>query len=76
MPADAVTASASGLDPHISLSNAAIQAARVARVRGISIDHVRQLIERNTDPAGLGFLGVPGVNVLRLNLALDVGSHP
>ena len=71
VPADAVTASASGLDPHISLENARLQAARVAKVRGLSLDRLGELIKENTDPADLGILGDPGVNVLRLNLALD-----
>ncbi len=71
VPADAVTASSSGLDPHISLANAALQADRVAKARGLGLDKVRALIQENIDPAGLGFLGDPGVNVLRLNLALD-----
>lgn len=71
VPADAVTASASGLDPHISLRNAELQAPRVARVRGLSEEKVKELIRANTDPSSLGFLGEPGVNVLILNLALD-----
>ena len=71
VPADAVTASGSGLDPHISLRNAELQAPRVAKVRGLSLDKVRELIRANTDAASLGFLGEPGVNVLPLNLALD-----
>jgi K+-transporting ATPase ATPase C chain len=71
VPADAVTASASGLDPHISLRNAELQAPRVAKVRGLSLDKVRELIRANTDSADLGILGEPGVNVLALNLALD-----
>jgi K+-transporting ATPase ATPase C chain len=71
IPGDAVTASGSGLDPHISPDNAAIQAARVAAARGISVDKVQALIDKNTDKPGLGFLGDPGVNVLMLNLALD-----
>ncbi len=75
VPADAVTASASGLDPHISPANARIQAARVARVRGLTSSHVETLIAAHTDPAGLGFLGQPGVNVLTLNLALDQGAR-
>jgi K+-transporting ATPase ATPase C chain len=71
VPADAVTGSASGLDPHISLENARLQAERVAKARGLSLDKVRELIQQNTDPADLGILGDAGVNVLRLNLALD-----
>ena len=71
VPADAVTASASGLDPHISLRNAELQAPRVAKTRGLGLDKVRELIHANTDSASLGFLGEPGVNVLPLNLALD-----
>ena len=71
VPADAVTASASGLDPHISPENAELQVARVAKVRSLSQEEIRQLIHQNTDPASLGFLGDPGVNVLTLNLALD-----
>lgn len=71
VPADAVTASASGLDPHISLRNAELQTPRVAKARGLGEDKVRELIHANTDTADLGFLGEPGVNVLPLNLALD-----
>jgi K+-transporting ATPase ATPase C chain len=71
VPADAVTASGSGLDPHISLKNADLQAKRVATARGLSPAQINKLIETCTDGPGLGFLGEPGVNVLRLNLALD-----
>lgn len=74
VPADAVTASGSGLDPHISLQNAELQAARVAKVRGLELERVRALIGANTDSAGLGFLGGAGVNVLPLNLALDAAA--
>jgi potassium-transporting ATPase KdpC subunit len=71
VPADAVTGSASGLDPHISSENARLQAERVAKARGLSLEKVRGLIQANTDPADLGILGDSGVNVLTLNLALD-----
>ena len=71
VPADAVTASGSGLDPHISLRNAAIQAPRVAQARKLSADKVTRLMQDFTEGPDLGFLGEPGVNVLRLNLALD-----
>jgi K+-transporting ATPase ATPase C chain len=71
VPADAVTGSASGLDPHISPQNAELQAARVAKVRGLTVEKVRELVRQNTDSADLGFLGDPGVNVLTLNLTLD-----
>ncbi len=71
VPADAVTASGSGLDPHISLRNAELQAARVAKARSVKLEKVHELIHQNTDSADLGFLGESGVNVLRLNLALD-----
>lgn len=71
IPADLVTASASGLDPHISPANAGLQAARVARVRNLPVERVRALIAENTETRALGLLGEPGVNVLRLNLALD-----
>ncbi len=71
VPADAVTASGSGLDPDISVRNAQIQAARVAKARGMSLQEVLKLVRANTDEPDLGFLGEPGVNVLELNLALD-----
>jgi potassium-transporting ATPase KdpC subunit len=71
VPADAVTGSASGLDPHISLENAALQAPRVAKERGIKVEDLRAMISQYTDQPDLGFLGDAGVNVLRLNLALD-----
>jgi K+-transporting ATPase ATPase C chain len=71
VPVDAVTASASGLDPHISIANARLQAPRVARERGRSLEDVVALVEAHTDDRDLGFLGEPGVNVLELNLALD-----
>jgi K+-transporting ATPase ATPase C chain len=71
IPVDAVTTSGSGIDPHISPANARLQAARVAAVRGLSVDRVSQLIDDNTDDRWLGIFGEPGVNVLELNLALD-----
>jgi potassium-transporting ATPase KdpC subunit len=71
VPADAVTASGSGLDPHISLKNAGLQAARVAQLRNLSEPLLAGLIEKYTEGPDLGFLGEAGVNVLRLNLALD-----
>ena len=71
VPVDAVTSSASGLDPQISVANAELQAARVAAARNMSVDAVRTLIADHTDGRSLGFLGEPGVNVLQLNLALD-----
>jgi len=71
VPADAVTASASGLDPDISPAYAELQVPRIARERGLPEDTVRKLVKDNTSGRALGFLGEPGVNVLELNLALD-----
>lgn len=76
LPADAVTASGSGLDPHISIENAQLQAPRVARVRSLSLEEVRTLMAQNTDHADFGILGDAGVNVLQLNLALDSLPSP
>lgn len=75
IPADAVTGSASGIDPHISPRNAELQAARVAQARGASVDQVRSLIAQHTEGRTVGVLGEPRVNVLDLNLALD-GQFP
>jgi K+-transporting ATPase ATPase C chain len=75
IPVDAVTTSASGIDPHISPANARIQTARVAKVRGLSEERVAELIDENTDGRFLGIFGEPGVNVLELNLALDEESQ-
>ncbi len=71
IPADLVTGSASGLDPHLSPDSARAQAARVARARGVPVQHIDELIARYTQDRTLGLLGEPRVNVLRLNLALD-----
>ena len=71
VPADAVTSSASGLDPHISPKNAMLQASRVAKERQLSEDKVRTMVSKFTDGRSLGIFGEAGVNVLRLNLALD-----
>jgi len=71
VPADAVTASGSGLDPHISVKNALLQLPRVAQARGMSEPDVKALMEKYTDGPDLGILGDAGVNIVKLNLALD-----
>lgn len=71
VPADAVTASGSGLDPHISMKNAELQTARVAKARNLSVEKVKELITASTTSPGFGILGDAGVNVLKLNLSLD-----
>jgi K+-transporting ATPase ATPase C chain len=71
VPADAVTGSGSGLDPHISPDYAELQAPRVAEVNGLALDVVEDLIDDHTEGRGLGFLGEPGVNVLELNVAVQ-----
>jgi K+-transporting ATPase ATPase C chain len=74
VPGDAVTRSASGLDPHISRANAEMQIARVAKERGLTPERVRALVEQNTDARDLGIFGEEGVNVMMLNIALDHAS--
>ena len=71
IPADAVSRSASGIDPHVSPENAWLQAARIAKARGVAVERVQTLIQQYSDDRELGFLGEPHVNVLELNLALD-----
>jgi len=75
VPGDAVTASGSGLDPHISTKNAELQSPRVAKERGLSVDAVSEAVARATDGRSLGIFGEPGVNVLKLNVALDSAGH-
>jgi K+-transporting ATPase ATPase C chain len=76
IPAELVTASASGLDPHLSPAAAAWQAPRVARARGVEVDRVRRIIDDLSEGRQLGFLGEPRVNVLALNMALDRQFNP
>jgi K+-transporting ATPase ATPase C chain len=75
VPVDAVTASGSGLDPDISVANARLQAPRVADERGMDVDAVLELVDDHTSDRALGFLGERGVNVLRLNMALDEADN-
>jgi len=74
VPVDAVTASASGLDPHVSVANARAQARRVAQARGMPLASVLALVETHTEERTFGFLGEERVNVLELNLALDAAG--
>lgn len=74
VPVDAVTASGSGLDPHISIENARLQTPRVARERGLAPSRVTEMVDAAVDDRSLGVLGQPGVNVLELNIALDAAG--
>lgn len=71
IPADIVLTSSSGLDPHISFENAELQAKRISKIRNISENNIKNLIQKNTDPDFIGLWGQPGINVLKLNVALD-----
>jgi K+-transporting ATPase ATPase C chain len=71
VPGDAVTASGSGLDPHISIKNALLQVPRVAKARSMSEDDLKKLVNQCTDGRDFGILGEPGVNIIKLNLTLD-----
>lgn len=74
IPADMVLTSASGLDPHISLANAQLQIPRIAKARNISKIEIKKLVDKNTDPDFIGIWGQQGVNVLKLNIALNKGN--
>lgn len=76
VPADAVTASGSGLDPHISPATAELQISRIARARGVSPERIRAIVAKHTDNPAFGVIGEPRVNVLELNLALDATFIP
>ncbi|WP_341666854.1 potassium-transporting ATPase subunit KdpC [Alcaligenes sp. SDU_A2] len=76
VPVDAVTASASGLDPHVSVANARLQAPRVAKARAMPLDQVLALVDQYTSQRQFGLLGDPRVHVLELNLALDMAASP